>query len=291
MNDFRFASDSAGSSLLNWRIVRWDSTTGELVAYVNVGTLAHSTDTVIYLLFDGTARGSFLGGSLGAEYDANYKTVIDTGDGTTLDLLDRTTNANNGTNNNTATATAGPNGLGAISFVSGSSQYVSTPNTINYALATLEVLVYVSAPGLAGAIAGIVAGNGGAVTEKTLWSESDGKIRWYVYDGTVVNIRSTNIAALSTWHYVVGRADGTNSQLWVDGAQEATAAAGNTYTSYASAGLEINGDYNGAAAHITYCSSKVALVRLSNLARSNSYIIATSASYLSPSTFYTLTQG
>jgi hypothetical protein len=287
VNDFRFAN-SGGVTLLTWEIIKWDATTGLLVAFVNIGTFSHTVDPVIKLLFDGTSRGSFLGGSVGAAYDTNYKCVIVGGDGTTLDITDHTSNADNGTNNHSVTAGLGPSGLGAMAFTFAANKFVTTANTINIAQPTLEAWVFLpSTLGTAGSIVGIMQGDSSGTADKSLWVTTNGKVHFRVFDGAGKIIDSVGTLSTGVWHYVVGTANGTTMRLYVDGVEDPSGglAAGNTYTGYGAPGLEISGTQAGQASPL---DGRVSTVRLSNTARSASYILATYNSINSPSTFYTI---
>lgn len=291
VNDFRFAADSGGSSLLTWEIIKWDAATGELVALVNIGTLTFATDAVRYLLFDGTSRGSFLGGSTGAIWDANYKGVIVGGDGTTLDITDHTSNANNGTNNNGALAAAGPSGLGAMAFTWAANKYITTANTINIAHPTLEAWVYLPATlGLAGAVVGVMQGNSSGLTDKDISIGTDGKVHWYIYDGAQKFLVSTGALSTGVWHYLVGTADGSTQRLYIDGAEDPSGgqSAGGAFTGYGAPGWEISGtqSISGGGQPI---DGSISMARISDVARSANYILATYNSISSPSTFKTVT--
>lgn len=288
-NDFRFANDAGEISRCTWIIVKWNGTTGEVTAKVNIGTLTHSADAVRYVFWDGTSRGSFLGGATGAIYDVDYKGVLGFGDGTTLSLLDETSNANNGTNNNVAVAAAGISGLGGISFAVASSQYVTTANTLNLAHVTEEGWVYVPASnGQSVNMMGFVQGNGGGLTDKdVIMGENSGSsdLTWYVFDGAAKLVTVTSALSYAGWHYVVGTADGTTSRLYLDGSQIGSMAAGGAYTGYSAPGWQIGGLFSSGS-YGTFTASEC---RLSDVARSSSYVTATYNNYSSPSTFYTLT--
>lgn len=288
INDFRFANDSGESVRCTWKIVKWDGTTGEVVAKVNVGTLTHSTDLVRYVFWDTTSRGSFLGGSTGAIYDSNYKTALGFGDGTTLDLNDETSNGNNGTNHNTAVAAAGISGLGGISFVSTSSQYVDTANTLNIAHPTLEGWVFVPAnQGSGVSFMGFAQGNGGGLTDKVIGMDENvgsSGLNWYIFDGGANTVTVSSVMTYGAWHYIVATADGTTTRLYLDGSQIGSQAGGGAYTGYGAPGWQIGGllHTNG---YGTFTASEC---RLSDTARSASYVTATYNNYSSPSTFYAL---
>jgi hypothetical protein len=290
VNDFRFASNSGGSTLLTWEIIKWDAATGLLVAFVNIGTMSHTVDPVRYLLFDNSSRGSFLGGATGAPYDSNYKCVIVGGDGTTLDITDHTSNANNGTNNNGAVAAAGPSGLGAMVFTWAANKYITTANTINIAQPTLEAWVFLPATlGIDAALIGVMQGNSSGTTDKDISVHTDGKVHFYVYDGAQKFLVSTGALSTGAWHYVVGTADGTTQRIYIDGAEDPSGgqAAGNTFTGYGGPGLELSGTQSitGGGSPI---DGSISTARLSNVARSASYVLATYNSIHSPSTFYTI---
>ena len=287
--DIRFTSDSAGLTDLNWEIVKYDGMAGQFVARVNIPTLSHTADTVIYLQYGDNTITTFQGGSAGAIYDANYKGFWGWGDGSTLSLSDLTTSANNGTNNNAAVAAAGPNGLGGISFTAASTNYVTTASTLNLAHVTEEILMKFSNPGgtPAWSLCGITQGNGGGTNDKEIGftlSAGNATLSWYVFPAGVL----TAAAALSpdAWHHVAAVADGTNQILYVDGVSVASQAAGDTFTGYTAPGFQVCGNLKaGTFQYGTFIASDT---RISSVGRSASCILATSNSFLSPSTFYTL---
>src|ERR1700677_2756271 len=46
-----FTSDAAGTQMLNYEIESYNPTTGQLIAWVQIPTVSHTADTVIYLLY------------------------------------------------------------------------------------------------------------------------------------------------------------------------------------------------------------------------------------------------
>ena len=131
--DIFFTSDAAGSNRLPFEKVAYNAVTGAVEFFVQIptlfGHLGTNTDTVIYLWYgqNNTANISNRNGTWAAEYVGVYHF----GDGTTLDLTDSTSNANNGTNHG-VTAVAGlmPDNTGnsiggAINAVRASTQFVN----------------------------------------------------------------------------------------------------------------------------------------------------------------------
>src|ERR1035437_8448915 len=49
--DIIFTSDSAGTTKIPWEIESYDNVNGVLVAWVNVATVSHTVDTVIYVFY------------------------------------------------------------------------------------------------------------------------------------------------------------------------------------------------------------------------------------------------
>lgn len=293
-NDIRFATDNAATSLLaGWEIIFWDGRTGEITAILDIGTHSHTSDGVYYIVGDGACRTSYLGGAHGAVWDSNTLTVITGGDGhDEFDLTDHTTHANDGVSHLEVQG-AGPNGLGAIDSWDAASRNVRCPNLINIAHATLECLVML--PVIDGSIAprtaivGFIAAVDGSFTaEKNIAVTSTGKVSLYVYDGAVKEAVSSGSLTAGVWAYVLCRADGTNAQILINGSQDGTIAAGNTYTSYTDPGLQIQGRSQGGVVS-SAGRSKVSMVRLSDIARDDNYALATANSFLSPSTFYAVT--
>lgn len=123
--DLCFAANTDGSTLYSWEVQKYDAVNGIIIARVKVPSVSHSVNTVLYAVYGDSGISTFQGGSAGAAYDSANKLVIHGGDGSTLDLADKTTNGNNGTNSS-ATATAGKiNGAVAMS---GGSKFTMTKN-------------------------------------------------------------------------------------------------------------------------------------------------------------------
>jgi hypothetical protein len=127
-NDILFTL-SDGVTKLNHEIESYSSSTGALVAWVNVGTggLSTSTDTQLYMYF-GNSSATNQQNAAGV-WDSNYNAVYHLGvsAGGALNVNDSTANANNGINSS-STPTAGLVGGGAL-FSSASSSYVTIYNT------------------------------------------------------------------------------------------------------------------------------------------------------------------
>lgn len=123
--DIRPYSDSGLTSALTFQLVTYDATTGIFEMWVNVSTLSHTSDTVIYLGYGDS--GISMDGSSTSTWDSNFNVVYHVKDGSTLSLSDATSNAMTLTNVNSVSAGTGQVDGGAI--FSGSNYLNHGPNT------------------------------------------------------------------------------------------------------------------------------------------------------------------
>lgn len=129
--DIVFCTDPTNplGSKLDFERVVWIATTGACEFWIRVPTLSHTADTVIYVYY-GDAAISIDQQNKTGTWASKYAGVWHFGDGTTLDLTDSTSNANNGTNHGGSAAASllGPGIGGSVVFSSASSQYVDIAN-------------------------------------------------------------------------------------------------------------------------------------------------------------------
>ncbi len=71
--DIVFSSDALGSTFLNWEMVSYNASTGSIVAWVQVPTLSHTSNTVIYMFYGNNNVATFLSPAI--PWGSNYKTV------------------------------------------------------------------------------------------------------------------------------------------------------------------------------------------------------------------------
>lgn len=98
----------------------WDPATGALEMYVKVPSM---DDSFEFYLANGDAAHT-TNGSSESTWNSNYEAVYHFGDGSTLSLLDSTSNSFDLTNNASSTAVAGPVNGGGVEF-NGTTQYLS----------------------------------------------------------------------------------------------------------------------------------------------------------------------
>lgn len=282
-------SDTAGTTPLKFRLLKYDGTAGTYSCFVKI-PLSHTVDYVWYLQIGNAAITTFQGDTSGT-WDSNFKTRIGAQGsvGTTLVITDDTVNGNFGAGGNNPTAASGPqDGLGAVSFTAGSSQFITTNNTLNITHPTIEGWFYIPAlRGVDSALMAFVQGIGGSTHDHELWMvATTGQVKWYMFDGAAKIITSPSGISAAAWHYIVGTGDGTTSRLYIDGAQVGTLACGNAFATYGAPGLQINGAVSGGT--ITYNTQTSTEWRVSDIARSASYVTATWNNINDPSTFFTV---
>ena len=103
--DIVFASDAACSSILNFEIERWKPVNGEVIAWVQIPLLSHTSDTALYICY-GNSSVTTNQNNPTATWDGTYDMVLHLPNGVTLSANDSTSNANNASIT-TATAAGG----------------------------------------------------------------------------------------------------------------------------------------------------------------------------------------
>jgi Tfp pilus assembly protein FimT len=209
-SDILFAK-SDGTTKVNHEIELYASSTGNLVAWVQMPTVSTSTDTIFYMYYGnaGVANQQNASGT----WDANYKGVWHLANPT--NPIDSTSNANNGTNNSTA-ATAGQIGGGA-DMASG--HYISIPDSAGFHFGTgvFSFGMWVKIP-----VFGTYYSLGGNNVYSGGWSGISMNmdvlhsingitpvVVGYSYP-TTVPITDVNVTT-NVWHYVVTTRDGSGT--------------------------------------------------------------------------------
>lgn len=202
--DITFWTSSNCTGAMNWETEKYVASTGELEAYVLIPSLL-ATGNTFYMCYGNSGISTFQGGSTGSAWDSNYAGIWHLPNGSSLSLLDSTSNANNGTPLNSPTATTGQID-GGIGLVSASTQYADfgSSSTLNpFFNETIEA--WVEATSFPNAYNSIYVRNGGG-GYSAFYITSANKVAAYInasganldYDGTGLATLSTN-----TWYYVV----------------------------------------------------------------------------------------
>lgn len=95
--DIIFALDSAGTMPLPFELEFYDPVAGTVIAWVQLPTLTHSSNTLLYIIYGNSAITTFQG-NVNGTWDSTFALVTHYGNGSTLSLTDSTANGRNGTN-------------------------------------------------------------------------------------------------------------------------------------------------------------------------------------------------
>src|SRR5580698_2442342 len=220
-NDILFTA-ADGVTKLNHEIESYNSSTGQLIAWVEVPTLSASADTGIYIYY-GNSTASNQQNAAGV-WDSNYQGVYHLGNGSTLSGNDSTGNANNPTAT-TATAASGKIGGGA-SF--NGAERITLPNIALSSGMTLEAWFNPASLGAGDTIVcktysglgppyvsyclSLANASGSTLSLNALMSSG----------GTLYYTTSNTAVGTNAWHHLVGTYDGSHLNLYLDGAVNAT---------------------------------------------------------------------
>jgi hypothetical protein len=129
--DIVFSSDPNGLSILNFEIEEYVPASGQLVAWVNIPTLSHGSNTVLYMFYGNPSITTSQQNST-AVWDSNYQAVYHLANIASGTAKDSTSNGNSGTVSGVTAATGEIDG--AASF-NGTGADISTNYVQNSATA------------------------------------------------------------------------------------------------------------------------------------------------------------
>jgi RHS repeat-associated protein len=276
--DIIFTSDPAGQNPLRYEMEEYNPVTGQVVAWVQIPGLSHTSDTVIYLFY-GNSNVTTSQQNPSAVWDLNYMGVWHLPNGTVLSGSDSTTNGNNGSLIG-ARATTGmiDGGLDNPSSTSGYINLSSTPlATTTPSAFTLEAWVNVS--GMSGwpAIVDFDAKNSNTWG---LYVEGGSGVGVVIGNSMPWLIPSALIPA--GWNHIIATWDTNGPTMYLNGVKSGEPWNDSSYgNSVASAAIGLG--YGG-----QLFNGLIDEVRVSSIARSSDWIATEYANQSSPSTFYQL---
>ena len=123
--DLIFTTDTSGVVSMNWEIISWDQSGGNVYYCSLVSSLSYTSDNLFYVFYGNSATTTFQGGSVGSAWDSN--TVFVAHLANISALVDSSVSGNVLTNHSATQITTAPygNGIG----LNGSSQYVSVADS------------------------------------------------------------------------------------------------------------------------------------------------------------------
>ena len=281
--DLIFTTDSGCLNKLNWEMANYTAGSGAFVAWVRIPTLSHSTNTVIYMCYGNSLISTYQGAAT-STWDSNYKLVYHMQDNAaSTTIIDSTSNANN------ATAQANTSGktttglIGSALTWNGATDYAVSGSTVAYtggqpvtfscwtnssgASQRTYTRIFETDYSKAGTLAVNSAGTG--------YFYGTGSDSAHVFGGSISS---------GTWTYVAGVYDGTNSNLYVNGASVGTPTPETTATGALAAYIAV---YNGNTAASTYeWNGLLEDCHYSSTNRSPDWIVTEYNNQSAPGSFY-----
>ncbi|MDR3414017.1 MAG: DUF2341 domain-containing protein, partial [Formivibrio sp.] len=282
--DIVFSADPSGQTKLDYELEEYDPVAGQVIAWVRLPKLSHTTDTILYVFYGNTGITGSQQNAAGV-WDANYMGVWHVPNGTQLSLADSTSNGNNATNNG-ATATAGQIDGGMLTDGSTYATIGTPANLANLAQgnATFSAWVNTSSGGVGAIMAKDIDGSAG-------WELDLGynnTFGFYLGPNNFILTGSTP-AGSSAWSYVTVTLDQSAAQngkatIYINGVPSGTATGFNgqagddsAETAYLANDYDW-GPFNGSSDEL----------RISNVVRSLDWIATEYSNQSSPATFYNL---
>jgi hypothetical protein len=292
--DIVFSTDAAGANLLNWELDTYNSMTGLVAIWVQVPTVSHTTDTVIYMSYGNAGISSFQGNKA-ATWSANYSAVYHMGDNAANpSVAESTSNGKTGAAAaNTNTKTTGGEIGAALSF-NGTTDAIGTGRADSFGITgniSLEAWVNATSMPSQGNQTYIMGkGYNGTNEAYFLRLETDNNFVSWVEAGTFTfpTAFQARVAASSFsggWHHVVGTFDGVWN-IYVDGVKTTSS---QTQPPFSSQSEQFTiGAQDSTSTMKNYWNGTIDEVRLSNVARSADWISTEYHNQSQPSSFYTI---
>ena len=277
--DIRFTS-SDGTTLLKYErenfAIASDLATANF--WVKIPSVSSSANTEFYIYYRATDTAD--GADPTNVWDSNFKAVHHLKDTTTSSVSDSTSNGNDGTKlaANKPPEADGKIGKGQDFESSGSDHGIKLDNPIS-PVTTLCAEAWIKFESDSSVI---------TIMADMYDTAAYGDLSWYLHrggsdklhtasytgTGSLWNLTSgASIQVAGDWIHVAVRWDGSNVYLYINGAQDGTAAASGTMSSHASRELTI-GRQKDAASYKEYFDGIIDEVRVSDSGRSAAYIKA-----------------
>ncbi|WP_186762854.1 DUF2341 domain-containing protein [Lentzea tibetensis] len=297
-DDMLFTS-SNGTTKLSHEIESWTSSTGVLVAWINVPALSSTTDTMLYLYYGNASASSQQGGT--AAWPSQYKSVWHLSENpaaTAPQFEDSSSLANNGTAQGMAAGAQVAGKINGSLTLDGTDDYMSTTNLLTNPQNFAEEVWFKTSTASGRKVVGVEqvqVGTGIGSYDRHIYVGTDGKVYFGVNDGAGNNITvaSTGTVTDGAWHHVVGyRDDATDTiGLYLDGTFQTSTAStqAQPYNGYVRVGAyrSLGPNWPSAGGH-GYFPGSVDEVRYTDTVPSSSWITTQYNNQNSPATFMTL---
>lgn len=282
-------TDSAGTKL-DHEIESYNSSTGALVAWVQVTTLYTSSDTTLYMYYGNASATSQQ--NVEGVWTSNYKMVqhLKETSGTHYDST-----SNNSDSTSVTVTTQGS----AAGQINGSDDFDGSNDVVNITESSALRLTSAGAISMwikpdttnqdtyAGLFAKSSGGDAGTISYSFFWDDDGGILLAYICNGTSCNSASIAEPGDTNWHHIVFRWNGTKLRVYKD----ATGGIEQNQTvnaqSSSSHSVKLGGDTYGADSGTDdYFDGKIDEVRVSNTSPSDDWITTEYNNQSAPSTFF-----
>ncbi len=275
---------SDGTTKIPHEIESYTSSTGALVAWVQVPSVSSLTDTTVYMYYNNSGAANQQ--NVNGVWDSNYTGVWHLKEnpaGTAPQMLDSTSNANSGTS--AGSMIAGNQVAAKINGgldLDGSNDYIESKNNIGITANAVRTITFWAKLDTTGN-QGLVTWGNTALNQKfggLIWGANNFLWGW----GSGNDWDTLTAAATGSWKYHALVNDGTKGRWYVDGTELGSGFAHtyNTADSHAFIGRAIDSSAS------YYMNGIIDEVRISNTARSAGWILTEYRNQNSPSTFSSL---
>ncbi len=289
-DDILFTS-SDGTTKLDHEIESYTSSTGALIAWVEIPSLASSSNTVIYMYYGNSSATSQQNKT--GTWESNFKSVwhlAETSGGASA-IKDATSNANNGTTQGSPTSLGVACKIGGGITLDGSNDYISTATQYTNPQ-TLTVSLWFKTSSASGrkmiGFENSQTGTGSVSWDRHLWIGTDGKVRGGVYNGVVKEVATSGTYYNNAWHHAVFTHASNTLKMYVDGSSIgsiATSGAENFSGYWRIGSYNVTGWTSGGTG---YFPGSIDEARVSFTERSAGWILTEYNNQNSPSTFYSV---
>jgi RHS repeat-associated protein len=285
--DILFSSDPYGLNVLPFEQESYNASTGAIIYWVQVPTVSHTTDTVIYMFYGNSSVTTDQSNKNGV-WDSNYLGVWHLDETSGLQQ-DSTANGNSATAGHVTAEGSETAQIGrSDQFNAANPDHVDLPNIALTSAFTLEAWIYPTAyADWARVLAKAYSSNTAPYIDYDLAFDSASSHKIDVgfdQNGTGVGLSSNGTIPLNQWTHVVGTYDGSNLRLFLNGASDNSVAASGSVASVSQT-TEIG--YNNVYGPQSF-TGNIDEVRISTIARSADWIATEYNNQTSLNTFYSI---
>lgn len=278
--DLVFSTYSDGTAYY----LKWDTETVQVVnvstmnVWVNVPSISSTTNTTIYMYYGNSGITSYMGFST-ATWDSNYKNVYHFGSGSSLSLIDSTSNGKTLTNNGSVPQTAGKIN-NAASFSGSLSVYLESVSSSLSGDITVELWRNATTTAIGSFLYQTI--TGGSRTGAHI-PYADNTLYWDYGDSGSGRLTANYTSYDNLWTHIVlvGKGNNTFQAIYLNGSKISSQTTGNAPTSISDLviGLGMGGNTD---------TGKTDEFRISNVIRGAGWIQNEYNNQNSPTTFVTI---